>query len=161
MDSMELVYLLAGVVVTAFAYMAFPLFCLVYNDGQFEKKKAKRIALWNSIICGLIFFVATLILYKDAAAWSVGPACLYYGINCALLTDKTKIDSDVANTEYSNFDIVEYPTTSEKKTVDPKETNREELLLLYEQFYKKQKELEKGNQTLEDIRKHIEEIERN
>lgn len=74
-------------------YMGFPFIYMMINigknDGRFEKKKAKKIALWNSIIVGSIYFILTVLSESDRT-WSPLPAMLYYWINCAMLTDKTK-----------------------------------------------------------------------
>lgn len=74
-------------------YMAFPTIILLINvgraGGRFEKKKAKKIALWNSIIVGAIFFILN-VMSENTRAWTPLPAMLYYYINCAMLTDKTK-----------------------------------------------------------------------
>lgn len=78
--------LLLGLLVTAIAYMAVPMIMLYRNNGGFDKKKAKKIALWNSIILGVIFFSITISM--GGGAWSAGPAVLYYGINSAILTSK-------------------------------------------------------------------------
>jgi hypothetical protein len=85
--------LLLGLFLTALTYMAFPFIYMMINigknEGRFEKKRAKKIALWNSIIVGAIFFVLNVIS-ENNSTWSPLPAMLYYWINCAILTDKTK-----------------------------------------------------------------------
>lgn len=87
-----LVYLLFNLGLTAIAYMAFPLLRLWINHGKFEKNRAKKIALGNSIVLGIIFCVLTV--SSDAGStWNAGPAVLYYFINCAILTDKRSKNS--------------------------------------------------------------------
>lgn len=77
-----------SILLTAATYMAFPLIRLALNHGKFEEKQAKKIALWNSIVLGLLFCILTSAVTDSSSAWSVAPAALYYWINCALLTDK-------------------------------------------------------------------------
>ncbi len=79
--------LITSLLLTAFFYMAFPVIRLLLNHGQFERKTAKKIALWNSIIVGAIFCVLTPVL--GGGAWNAAPAILYYWINKALLTKKS------------------------------------------------------------------------
>ena len=81
-----LVIIILSLALTAFAYMAFPVLRLILNGGKFEEKKAKKIALWNAIVVGAIFLIATT---EEGGTWSGGAAILYYFINRALLTDKT------------------------------------------------------------------------
>ena len=79
---------LALIILTAIVYMAFPLIRLAINRGRFEKKQAKRIALWNSIVLGVFFFIATVAVSNGESTWNAAPALMYYWINCALLTKK-------------------------------------------------------------------------
>ena len=86
--------LLVSIVLTATVYMAFPLIRLAINHGKFEKKRANRIALWNSIIIGAFFCIVTTGLSNGGTAWNASPAVLYYFINRAILTQR-------ADPEYS------------------------------------------------------------
>ena len=118
MDEMML-NLLVSLVLTAIIYMAFPLIRLAMNHGRFERKRARRIALWNSIILGAFFCIANAAL-SDGTAWSATPALLYYWINCALLTnknDETDLSSDV-----------EQPTEAEKNATCGDSSMREDEL---------------------------------
>lgn len=81
--------LLFGLIRTAVTYTAFPLFRRWLNMGMFESDKAKKIALWNSIVVGTIYFVLTILSDSDRA-WSPMPAIFYYWINYFILTEKTK-----------------------------------------------------------------------
>ena len=76
------------VILTAIFYMAFPIIRLWINQGKFEKKKARKIALWNSIIVGGFFFILTVSISEAGTTWSAAPAAIYYFINRAILTDK-------------------------------------------------------------------------
>lgn len=69
---------------TAFCYMLVPLIFLM-KDGRTEAKRAKRIALWNSVIVGAIFF---LLSTASNLQWNAAPAFLYYGINYWILREK-------------------------------------------------------------------------
>ena len=88
-----IVDLLLRILLTAVAYMVFPIIRLIINDGKFERKRARKIALWNSIVLGLIFCILTIAISESGTVWSAGPAVLYYWINRALLSKKSaKID---------------------------------------------------------------------
>ena len=80
--------LLVSVLLTAVVYMAFPLIRLAINHGKFEKKRAKKIALWNSIVVGAFFCIVTIGTSDGGTTWNAAPAVMYYFINRALLTDK-------------------------------------------------------------------------
>lgn len=91
---MFFIYLFLGVILTAIVYMAFPLIRLLINGKRFPKKRANKIALWNSIVVGAIFFIATAALSESATTWNVAPAFMYYWINKAILTDKHMDEAD-------------------------------------------------------------------
>ena len=76
-----------SLILTLFFYMIVPVVLMLVNHGRFDKKKAKRIALWNSIVVGAGFLVVTSLLSEGNTAWHAGPAILYYWINRAILTD--------------------------------------------------------------------------
>ena len=96
----------ASLLITAICYMAFPLIRLAINNGKFEKKRAKKIALWNSIIVGAFFGIATIATFNGGTTWNASPAVWYYFINRALLTDKYAPESggptDKPSTQTSN-----------------------------------------------------------
>ena len=73
-----------GLLITAIAYMAFPLIRLSMNGGKFEQKQARKIALWNSIVVGAVFLVLTA-AGDSGTAWNAAPAFLYYWIRVAIL----------------------------------------------------------------------------
>lgn len=77
--------LILGLVITALCYMLFPIIRIIVNKGKFKEEKAKKIALWNSIIIGGIFMIITI---DNGGQWQAGPAFLYYFINKAILTEK-------------------------------------------------------------------------
>ena len=79
--------LFLSLILTIVAYMAFPLIRLLINHGRFEKKRAKKIALWNSIVVGAFFCILT-VSGDSGSTWNAAPAFLYYWINCAILTSR-------------------------------------------------------------------------
>ena len=111
--------LITSVFLTAAIYMAFPLIRLAINHGKFEKKRAKKIALWNSIVLGIFFFFVTAATSEEGTTWNPAPAFLYYWINCALLTDKYATDLSTVLTENDNDTAKKTePTTSSLYTTD-------------------------------------------
>lgn len=103
---MYLVYLFAGILLTAVVYMIYPIIRLLINNGKFERRTAQKIALWNSIIVGTIFCIATIELSEGAATWSGGAALLYYWINRTLLTDKSQKSTTIPG--YSRPGAINY-----------------------------------------------------
>ena len=78
--------IIADILLTVILYMGVPVIILIFR-GKMDKKKAKKIALWNSVIVGLLFCVITT---EAGGTWSAGPAVLYYFINLAILKNKAK-----------------------------------------------------------------------
>jgi len=88
--------LLTSLLFTIICYMFFPIIRILINKGKFDEEKAKKIALWNSIIIGGIFAVLTI----DAGIqWSAGPAFLYYYINKTVLTKKNCSKENIESTQ--------------------------------------------------------------
>ena len=81
--------LVCSIALTAVAYMFYPLVRLLIHKGKFGKKHAKRIALWNSIVLGAFFCIATSAISDNSTAWNAMPAILYYWINYSILIDRT------------------------------------------------------------------------
>ncbi len=94
---MNFIPIVSGVLITMISYMAFPSIRMLINRGKFAPKRAQRIALWNSIVIGLIFCVLTTELSNGNLTWNAAPAVLYYWINKAVLTGKDIQDSDDTN----------------------------------------------------------------
>lgn len=84
--------IILSLVLTAVAYMVFPLIRLLINGGRFAKNRAHKIALWNSIVLGAFFCITTIAVSEDGTIWNGAPAVLYYWINRAILTDKDAED---------------------------------------------------------------------
>ena len=99
--------LFLSLILTIVAYMAFPLIRLLINHGRFEKKRAKKIALWNSIVVGAFFCILT-VSGDSGSTWNAAPAFLYYWINCAILTNKNAPSEpkQKANTENTSSNQV-------------------------------------------------------
>ena len=81
--------ILIGFLITCFSYMLIP-FILKIKNVSYDESKAKKIALWNSIIVGGIYMILTIELMGTSSAWNACPAFLYYGINFSLLKSRDK-----------------------------------------------------------------------
>ena len=97
--------LFISLILTVISYMAFPLIRLWMNHGKFEKKRAKKIALWNSIVVGAFFCILT-VSGDSGSTWNAAPAFLYYWINCAILTDKNASTENKSVTSKENNPVV-------------------------------------------------------
>lgn len=104
--------LLVSIVLTAIVYMTFPLIRIAINHGRFEKKQAKRIALWNSIVVGVFFCITTIAFSDGSTTWNAAPALLYYWINCAVLTDKYAVESSQSVVDQSAAPAQESESTA-------------------------------------------------
>lgn len=69
---------------TAVVYMFVPLAILILN-GKLDRKRGKKVALWNSVIIGAIFFLAAS---SHGLTWNSGAAVTYYFLNCLILSKK-------------------------------------------------------------------------
>lgn len=78
--------LLLSLIITIICYMIFPIIKLIINKGKYNLERAKKIALWNSIVVGGIFMILTI---ENGAQWQPFPAVLYYYINKFILSSKT------------------------------------------------------------------------
>lgn len=85
--------LLLRILFTAVAYMLFPIIRLLLHKGKFDQNRAKKIALWNSIVIGFVFCILTIESSEEGAIWNAGPAVIYYWINRSLLTNRTSHNS--------------------------------------------------------------------
>ncbi len=88
-----------SLLLTAIAYMAFPLIKLLTHGGRFSKSRAHKIALWNSIVLGAAFCIATIAVSEDGTIWNGAPAVLYYWINRSILTDKNAQDEPLSKSQ--------------------------------------------------------------
>ena len=112
MDNSQPDYFIVAVILTAVVYMFFPIIKIITNHGNlFERKRAKRIALWNSVVVGAVFCLLTSALIGP---WSAAPAFIYFWINSAILTDKSKKEgSDAVQAKEDNIENVGKPTSDE------------------------------------------------
>lgn len=90
-------------ILTAISYMIFPIIRLIINKGKFNNKKAQKIALYNSIIVCVIFFIATISM-KEGFFWKPIPAILYYWINRAILQEHKAKNKLITSNEEKKFD---------------------------------------------------------
>lgn len=102
---MELfVKIIMAALLTAIIYMFLPIFCLVFGRKRYEERIAHKIALWNSVMVGLICCIITIELYEFNVSWNAGPAVMYYWINRFMLTinnkNKTKVDNRLYSVKY-------------------------------------------------------------
>ena len=85
---MDIGELLISLVLTIFVYLFFPSIYL-HAVGKVSKRRGRKIALLNSIICATLFMIVRgLISGWNTAATSFAPAVLYYFIVKAGLVDK-------------------------------------------------------------------------
>lgn len=89
--------LVIGILITCLSYMLIPVI-LKLKNGRYDESKAKKIALWNSIIVGGIYMILTIELMGTSCAWNAGPAFLYYGINFSLLKRGKKVIKEKVET---------------------------------------------------------------
>lgn len=83
--------IVVGLLLTALFYMAFPLIKLATNGKKIEKRLARKIALWNSVVVGILFLILA-IATETTSTWNAIPAILYYCINYAIIADKNSSD---------------------------------------------------------------------
>ncbi len=91
-----------GLIITAISYLAVPLIMLASNGGKFPKKKANKIAIWNSVIVGLLFLILA-IATEATSNWTPLPAILYYGINFAILVEKTSKENNLTKEDNVSY----------------------------------------------------------
>lgn len=106
--------IVGGLIITAIAYMAVPMIMLASNGGKFPKKKANKIALWNSIIVGILFLIITISL-EATAGWTAAPAILYYCINFAIISEK--ITKEKSSSENNQMQPSQKVNLNETRTV--------------------------------------------
>lgn len=98
---MDAGYIIGGLFLTAFVYLIFPII-YVANNGKVNRKKGKKLALSNTFVCALIFFLITLIIVStkkdetgsEISGYSLAPAFFYYFIAKSIFTDKSLPDDD-------------------------------------------------------------------
>lgn len=114
--------LILSLILTAVAYLVFPIIKLIINQGKFERKRASKIALWNSVVLGAFFCILTI---DQGGVWNAAPAFLYYAINCAILTDKnikepTSTSVDQPPVDTTSLSVATSETVVETSTETPR-----------------------------------------
>ncbi len=104
---------LGSLLITAIAYMAVPMIMMASNGGKFPKKKANKIAIWNSVIVGILFLIITISV-EATAGWTPTPAFLYYWINRAIITEKSSKEKN--NSENNEIQPSQEVNATETKT---------------------------------------------
>ena len=96
-----------GLLLGCVMYMLVPIILRIKN-GCYEEDKAKKIALWNSIIIFVIDSTLVMVLF-DATEFKPAPAVLYYFLNFALLTydnKKNNLDKDKTKKNQNNVGMI-------------------------------------------------------
>ena len=79
---------IVDLMITLAVYLVFPLI-YVKVHGKVERKKAKKLAIRNSVLCCVLFFVFRAIVSGGAEVYfSVPVAFFYYFINKKILEDR-------------------------------------------------------------------------
>ena len=97
---------------TVISYLIFPII-YVKKNGKVSEKLGKKLALWNSIICALIFLVLGICMGLEPSTNGTmfAPAVFYYFIAKSILIDKTITnDKSISNNtnniiENNNYSI--------------------------------------------------------
>ena len=106
---MDLLTLGIALVLTVIFYLIFPII-YVKKNGKVSEKLGKKLALWNSIICALIFFILGFCIGLEPSTNSTmfAPAFFYYFIAKSILIDKTITnDKPISNNTKNSNNIVE------------------------------------------------------
>lgn len=83
---------------TAVVYLIFPI-AYRANTGGINLRTAKKVAFFNSLIVGSIFFIITISLSEDVT-WSIVPAITYYHIaKLILISREEKIKENLKSFE--------------------------------------------------------------
>lgn len=99
-----IIEILSVFILTFFIYLAVP-FTYFFKKGKVSKKKGKKIALLNAIICAFIcvFIGVDVIGLKPSENGIMSaPALLYYYISKAILIDKNMEDENAETPKESN-----------------------------------------------------------
>ena len=115
--------IILAILLTAFVYLIFPII-YVANNGKVGPKKGRRLALWNTFICAIIFFIGTLIIVSseqnanmEISGYSLAPAFFYYFIAKAIFTDNSLPD-DNETTPTTDNDLTELEETGDSDEAD-------------------------------------------
>lgn len=88
-NTMDILTLGIALLLTVVSYLIFPII-YVKKNGKVSENVGKKLALWNSIICAVIFLVLGICIGLTPAANGTmfAPAVLYYFIAKSILIDK-------------------------------------------------------------------------
>lgn len=94
--------LIVDFIITLIGFMIYPFIRIKIMKHSYTAKAAKKMILLNSIIVGVIFLLIISILsmytpYSPSAAWSAGPAFIYYIINYEIWVRKIKEKENNSN----------------------------------------------------------------
>lgn len=106
---MDLLTLGIALILTVISYLIFPII-YVKKNGKVSENLGKKLALWNSIICALIFFIVGFCIGLEPSTNSTmfAPAFFYYFIAKSILIDKTITnDKPISNNTKNSTNIVE------------------------------------------------------
>lgn len=98
-DSENIIFLFLDFLFTFIGYLFFPF--IYAQEGKVSKKKGKKIALWNSIICEIIFTSIGFAINGATAAISFAQGIFYYFIAKKILIDP-ELEEDISENEKLN-----------------------------------------------------------
>ena len=118
--------LVVSLVLTIVLNLCFPIFYLKTN-GKVEKKKAKKIALLNWIICFIIVYIVGVIINGTQGSAAVGTpnifaGWIYYLINKKLLT-KNISSTDANESQHCNDDSPNSPVDKTNEYIGNSESD--------------------------------------
>lgn len=87
--SFDAMKILLGIVLTAICYLTYPFVQIILLKKKYDSQSLKTMALWNSMIIGIIFLIYTCSKNQNIS-WSAGPAIFYYWMNMSIWPDRKK-----------------------------------------------------------------------
>lgn len=95
---MDLLKLGIAFLLTVVSYLIFPI-CYRHSNGRVCEKKGKKLALWNSIVCAIIFLILGICIGLEPSSNGTmfAPAFLYYFVSKSILIDKTLPNQEITN----------------------------------------------------------------
>lgn len=80
-ESSTFIQLLIALALTIICYEIYPFIMVVIMHKSYTSEEARKMALWNSIVVGVVLGIIALILDGPRAAFNIMPAVTYYWIN--------------------------------------------------------------------------------
>lgn len=102
---MEITNLMVNFVITIVFYCSFPLILRVIEKKTYEDKKAKKIAVINSIVAYILTSIVIIFVIGDVRVANIAPAILWGIVSYYILrkkTDETEEKEDNQLTELIN-----------------------------------------------------------